>query len=159
MAYPILPDTAVVGLPTCWISTGEAWMVPEGVQCVEAGLDLRFLSQHGWFRAVWVVDAPVWLLGIHRLWPGVGLIWQHVLVPDLVQAHRLTLLRLVRAEWRSIAGAEPWRWIESQILHEDIVSSRFLRWLGFQCWTTKPGYGPDGETVDVYAWRGDTPWA
>jgi hypothetical protein len=129
-------------------------MVPEGLQPTEAGMDLRWLSGYGWFRALYVEEAPAWLVGVHRLWPGVGLIWQYVLAPEAVHAHRLTLLRLVRAEWDICRQAEHWRWIESHITHGDVVSARFLRWLGFQCWTSKPAYGPQGETVDVYVWRG-----
>jgi hypothetical protein len=151
--YPILPDTVAAVPGGCWVSPGEAWMVPGGIQQIEAGLDLHFLSQHGWFRALWVDETPVWLVGIHRLWPGVGLIWQHVVVPAVVQTHRHALLRLLHREWQTCLAAEDWRWIESQILATDSVSARFLRWLGFRIWTSKPGYGPLGETVHVYVWR------
>lgn len=140
----------------CTLQAGEAWMVPAGEQQVAVGIDLRTLAASGPFAAICLDGTPLWLAGIHELWPQVGIAWELVLDRTAMARHTVSIIRLAQQQWTRWLTPGAWRWLEAQVLLEDTRSQRWLHWLGFEPLATKPGYGPQGETIVVYAWQKET---
>lgn len=97
-------------------------------------------------------DEPLCCFGLSTLWSGVGLAWFLERDPARTQPYRMRIARMILAWWR--VWANEFRYVEALVMADRDDSRRLIEWLGFVPLVTKEGYGPGGETMIEYAWRG-----
>jgi hypothetical protein len=97
-------------------------------------------------------EEPLVSFGIVPVWAGVGMAWLAERQPMRDHPYARPIARAIRRAWREWSPA--YRYIEALVRHDRSDSQRLAWWLGLRPVHTKPGYGPAGETLMVYEWRG-----
>lgn len=95
---------------------------------------------------------PLCCFGITPLWPGVGYAWFLERQPLAGHPYAARMARAVRQAWRRFTP--DFRYIEALVVEGREDSRRLAEWLGLVPVARKPGYGPGGETMVEYQWRG-----
>jgi hypothetical protein len=97
-------------------------------------------------------DEPLCCCGVTALWPGVGVAWFVERQPWTRHPYAARIARLTLRAWRQ--HSQGFHYIEALVDEQRDDSKRLAEWLGFVPVQIKEAYGPGGQTMIAYKWRG-----